>query len=383
MSKEDYIVFGRPEISEEEIQAITAVLKSGWIGTGPKSKEFEKEFASYVGAPHSISTTSCTSALQIALEAMGIQEGDEVITTAMTFVATVNAIIQAGAKPILVDCDRGSFNIDLNQVESAISKKTKAIIPVHFAGSPVDMDALMTLKKKYGIKILQDAAHAIETQWNGKKLATYPDAICYSFYSTKNITTIEGGMICSQDPELIEKARLLGNHGISKDAWKRFSSHGFSHYDLEFPGHKFNFTDVQAALGLCQLKKIETLYQQRSQIWEHYQKAFSSLPLGLPSEISSLHRHARHLYIVLVDRTQTESSRDLWIQKLHEKGIGTGVHYRAISLMTGYQKKFGWKPTDYPNAKWVGDRCISLPLTPYLKKSEIDRVVEAVQSLAK
>jgi dTDP-4-amino-4,6-dideoxygalactose transaminase len=377
MSKEDYIVFGRPEISEEEIQAITAVLKSGWIGTGPKSKEFEKDFAKYVGAAHSLSTTSCTSALQIALEAMGIQEGDEVITTAMTFVATINSIIQAGAKPVLVDCDKKSFNLDLNQVEKAITKKTKAIIPVHFAGAPVDMDRLMTLRSKHKLKILQDGAHAIESQWNGKNLAKFPDAICYSFYSTKNITTIEGGMICSDDGELIERARLLSNHGISKDAWKRFSSAGFSHYDLEFPGHKFNFTDVQAALGLCQLKKIDTLYKLRSKVWDRYQKAFENLSMTLPSEVTGSNKHARHLYIVQVE------DRDDWIQKLHEMGIGTGVHYRSIPVMTGYQKTFGWKPNDYPNSKYLGDRCLSLPLTPYLKDSDIDRIVSAVQKLAK
>ena len=315
MSKEDYIVFGRPEISEEEIQAITAVLKSGWIGTGPKSKEFEKEFAQYVGTAHSISTTSCTTALQTALEAMGIGEGDEVITTSMTFVATINAIIQAHAKPVIVDCDKKYLNIDLNHVEKAITKKTKAIIPVHFAGAPADMDGLVTLRNKYKLKILHDGAHAIETRWNGRNIGKFPDAICYSFYSTKNITTIEGGMICSDNGELIEKARLLSNHGISKDAWKRFSSSGFSHYDLEFPGHKFNFTDVQAALGLCQLKKIDTLYKQRSKVWDRYQKAFTPLNMTLPNEVSSSHQHARHLYIVQVD------NRDHWIQKLHDMVI--------------------------------------------------------------
>jgi dTDP-4-amino-4,6-dideoxygalactose transaminase len=377
MSKEDYIVFGRPEISEEEIQAVTAVLKSGWIGTGPKSKEFEKEFAKYIGAAHSISTTSCTSALQIALEAMGIHEGDEVITTAMTFVATINSIIQAGGKPVLVDCDKRTLNIDLNQVEKAITKKTKAIIPVHFAGAPVDMDGLTTIKNKHKVKILQDGAHAIETTWNGKNLAKFPDAICYSFYSTKNITTIEGGMICSDDGDFIEKCRLLSNHGISKDAWKRFSSHGFSHYDLEFPGHKFNFTDVQAALGLCQLKKIDTLYKERSKVWDRYQKAFANLPMTLPAEVANGHKHARHLYIVQVD------DRDGWIQKLHEMGIGTGVHYRSIPMMSGYQKAFGWKPADYPNSKQIGDRCLSLPLTPYLKDGDVERIITAVQKLAK
>jgi dTDP-4-amino-4,6-dideoxygalactose transaminase len=289
-----YIVFGGPRFTDEEISEVVKVFRSGWVGTGPRTAQFEKEFAKYIGTSQAMALSSCTAALQIALEAYGIGEGDEVITTSMTFAATVNAIIATGARPVLVDVEAGSFSLDLNQVESAITPKTRAIIPVHFAGAPVNLRSLMTLRKKHGVKIIHDCAHAIETYWEGKNIGTFADAACYSFYPTKNITTIEGGMICSDDELFMSRARPLGYHGLTKDAWSRFTNKGYSHYDIQMPGHKFNLTDVQSALGLCQLAKIDAHYEKRAALWKVYQEAFAPLGFEKPLAVPDHVRHAFH-----------------------------------------------------------------------------------------
>ncbi len=376
-----YIVFGQPRLTEEEISAVAETLRTGWIGTGPKSMEFEQAFATYQGVPYAAAVSSCTAALTLALQAYGIGSGDEVITTAMTFAATVNAIIHVGATPVLADIERDSLLIDLDQVESLITPKTRAIVPVHFAGAPVDIDWLLRLRQKYGIKIIHDCAHAIETRWKGKRLGSFADAACYSFYSTKNITSIEGGMICSGDEVFIRRVKQMSNHGMSKDAWKRFSSSGYKHYDVVNAGFKFNFTDVQAALGLAQLQSIDKRYAKRSKIWIEFQKAFSKQPLELPHEIDNEHLHAKHLYTILVDKKSCGLERDEMLMDLHELGIGCGIHYRSIPEMTYFNKKHGWRPEDFPNAHRVGQQTLSLPLTPYLRAEEVERVIASVKKV--
>jgi dTDP-4-amino-4,6-dideoxygalactose transaminase len=376
-----FIVFGQPRLSEEEIQAVVDVLRSGWIGTGPKSKEFEKAFAEYQGVSSAVGVSSCTSALTAALRAYGIGKGDEVITTAMTFAATVSSIVEAGAKPVLVDTEVSSRNIDVAAARAAITPRTKAIIPVHFAGAPCDIDALLALRSEFGVKIIHDCAHAIETEWRGKRLSAYADATCFSFYSTKNITSIEGGMICSQDQLFVERARLISNHGMSKDAWKRFSTSGYQHYDVVAPGFKFNLTDVQSALGLAQLRKIDAFSARRRELWDRYQAAFTGTALILPADAGKPHRHALHLYSVLVDPAACGLSRDEMLTALQARGIGCGVHYRAIPSLTHFRETYGWKPENFPNAVYAGDRTLSIPLTPYLTDEEAGRVIAAVQEV--
>ncbi|MEK6705544.1 MAG: DegT/DnrJ/EryC1/StrS aminotransferase family protein [Bdellovibrionota bacterium] len=377
----DYIVFGQPRLSDEEIQAVTRTLRSGWIGTGPRSKEFESAFAAYQGADHAAAVSSCTAALNLSLRAFGIGQGDEVITTAMTFAATVNAIIHAGATPVLVDVNPLTQNIDIEKVRQAITPRTRAIVPVHFAGLACDMDALMELRSRYNLKLVHDCAHAIETEWKGRHIGSYGDAVCYSFYSTKNITTIEGGMVCSPDSAFIDKLRLLSYQGMSKDAWKRYSNHGYNHYDIVTNGFKLNMTDVQASLGLEQLKTVEDHYRRRKEIWDVYQKAFKTTQLAMPSYESSLSRHAYHLYTPMVDADVCGVDADEMRVMLHERGIGTGCHYRSIPAMSYYNDIYGWNPDQYPVANQIGNQTISLPLTPYLTDIEVMRVIMKVMEI--
>lgn len=376
-----FIVFGQVRFREDEIEEVSKTLRSGWIGTGPKSKEFEAEFAKYQGASGGIAVSSCTAALTLSLKAFGIGPGDEVITTAMTFAATVNAIIESGAKPVLVDVDPVSNNMNLDLVERAITPQTRAIIPVHFAGYPVNIDGLADIRSRFKVKIIQDCAHAIETEWNGKRLGSLLDAACFSFYTTKNITAIEGGMVCSNDPKFLEKVRLLSYQGMSKDAWKRFSSSGYSHYDIVSPGFKLNFTDVQATVGLCQLKDIDSKQKRRREIWNQYQAAFKGLAIGRPNEVPSPHRHALHLYLLRVDSKLCGKMRDDVLVELQNNGIGCGVHYRSIPSMTHFRNTYGWQPEHYPVAKKIGDETLSIPLTPYLTEEEVQRVIQAVHDI--
>lgn len=372
------IPFGKPVFTQEELDEVARILQSGWVGTGPKAQEFEADFGKYIGVKHALGVASGTAALHVALRAAGVGEGDEVITTAMTFAASVNAIIMTGATPVLVDCDQKHFNIDLNLAEKAITKRTKAILPVHFAGAPVDVDGLNTLRSKHGVKVVHDCAHAIETEWNGKKVGSAGDVSCFSFYATKNITTVEGGMICTDSDEIADPARLMRNHGMSKDAWKRFRDAKYHHYDIECMGYKSNLTDLQAGLGILQLKKIEERLKIRQKIWGKYQSGLKNTNILLPLNAEKPHRHACHLFTIQTP----EGLRDSWLSLLQEHKIGTGVHYRAIPAFSFYAKEFGWKATDYPNAKKFGERTLSLPLSPYLEDKEVDYVIDNVKKIS-
>lgn len=379
----EFITFGLPRFSEAEIEAVADTLRSRSVGGGLKSRQFQQEFARYQGSRYGLSVSSCTAALLISLRAMGIGPGDEVITTSMTFTASVNVILEVGAKPILVDIDPKTGLMDLDLVEAAITPKTKAIMPVHLYGVPVDMDRLMTLRQKYGIRIIHDCAHAIETEWNGKRLGSFADMVCYSFYPTKNITTIEGGMICCDDEFLMERSILIAGQGMSKDAWKRFSSAGYAHYDITFPGFKFNSTDVQAAIGLIQLSEIEKKAKRRTEIWNRYQEEFANLGelIELPTDIASPHRHAHHLFTILV-RPPAKNTRDEFMQLMTKQGIGTGVHYQSILQLTFFSKTLQLSAETLPKALDLGSRTLSLPLTAYLSDNDVDRVVRAVLSIA-
>ena len=376
-----YIVFGRPSIGSDEIEAVTACLRSGWVGTGPKVQEFEERFGSYVGAKNAVAVGSCTAALHLSLLALGIEPGDEVITTPFTFAATVNVILHVGATPIFVDVDRETMNIDVAQIESRITGRTKAILPVHFAGRPCHMDMIQSLAEKHGLWVIEDAAHAIEARYRGRKIGTISPVTCFSFYVTKNITTVEGGMVCTEDDHLAAKIRVAALHGLSADAWARFSDDGYKHYEVVCPGFKYNMTDVQAAIGLCQLKRIDNWLRRRQEIWQQYDEGLSGLPCQVPVPVEEGTVHARHLYTVLLDLDQLRLTRDQVMLALHERGIGTGVHYRSVHLHKYYQDRFGFEAADFPNATWISDRTISIPLAGELLDEDVARIVRSLREV--
>ena len=370
-----YIVFGAPAIGSDEIDEVVATLKSGWIGTGPRVARFEQEFAAYksVQPDQVAAVNSCTAALHVSMVAAELEPGDEVITTAMTFCATANAIIHAGATPVIVDIDPETCNIDVDLLEQRITSCTRAIVPVHFAGRPCDMDRIMALAKKHELLVIEDCAHAIETEWHGQPAGTFGDFGCFSFYVTKNVITGEGGMVLGRSPELVNRIKVLALHGMSKDAWKRFGDEGYKHYEVVTAGFKYNMMDLQAALGIHQLRSVEENWIRRQEIWNQYQQAFAPLPVGRPSDPAPETRHGYHLYTLAIDENACGISRDALMMRLDGVGIGTGVHYRSLAQHGFYRERFGWNPEDYPVSTRFGDQTISLPLGPGLQDDEVDR----------
>ena len=381
--EDKYIVFGAPHIGEEEIEEMIKTLRSGWLGTGPKTTEFENMIASLTGAKYAMAVNSCTAALHLSLIVSGIGEGDEVITTPLTFSATANAIIHSGATPVFVDVNLDTMNIDETKIESAITSKTKAIIPVHLAGRPVEMDKIMEIAKKHNLIVIEDAAHAIDAEYKGKKIGNIGDLTCFSFYVTKNITTGEGGMVLTNNKEYADKIKTMALHGMSKDAWKRFSDEGYKHYEVVFPGFKYNMMDIQASLGIHQLKRLKQYDEHRKMIWDFYNKELKGLGIDLPSYRGSDIKHVMHLYTVLVDEKKSGISRDNFMQELHKRGVGTGVHYNPVHLHKYYRETYGYKPGDFPNAEYIGSRTVSLPLSAKLTLEEAKRVVMAVKDVLK
>jgi len=380
MTKPPYIVFGSPLIDRAAVDAVTRTLDTCWIGTGPRVHELEGAFARYIGAPYALATSSCTAALHLAMLASGVGPGDEVITTPMTFCATANAIIHCGATPIFADCQRDTMNIDPAAIEAAITPRTRAIVPVHFAGRPADMDAVCDIAQRHHLLVIEDAAHAIESVYRGRKIGSISHLTCFSFYVTKNMTTAEGGMITTADAGLAETIRIRGLHGLSADAWHRFSDDGYKHYDVVYPGFKYNLTDLAASLGLAQLPRLGAWLERRAQVWAGYQEAFAGLPLTLPSPPAPDVVHARHLYTVLIGET-ARVGRDEFISEMHKRGIGTGVHYRALHTHTYYRERWGFHPEQFPNAYDIGQRTVSLPLTPKLTDGEVERIIRAVREI--
>jgi len=377
--RKDFLVFGSPLIEQEEIDEVISSMKSGWLGTGPKVAKFEEDFAKYKGARYSAAVNSCTAALHLSMLAAGLRKDDEVITTPMTFCATVNAIIHAEATPVLADIDPETMNIDPDKVEKRITKRTKAILPVHFSGRPCDMDKLCDIAKRYNLKIIEDCAHAIETEYKGRKAGTFGDFGCFSFYVTKNVVTGEGGMVLAKNEEDIARIKMLALHGMSRDAWKRFSDEGYKHYYVLECGYKYNMMDLQAAIGIHQLKRVERNWKRRKEIWETYNDAFSDLPLGLPAPMEPDTRHAYHLYTILIDEEKTGIGRDDFLNAMTVRNIGTGVHYLSIPEHPYYQKTFGWKPENYPNSMHIGRQTVSLPLSAKLTDKDVKDVVDAVK----
>ena len=376
--RDSYLVFGQPLIEQSEIDEVIDSMKSAWLGTGPKAAEFERRVATYKGVPHAIGLNSCTAGLHLACVVLGLEPGDEIITTPLTFCATINAIIHAGATPVLADIDPVTMNIDPDAVRSAITPRTKAILPVHFAGRPCAMDELMAIAKQHDLKVIEDCAHAIETEYHGQKAGTIGDLGVLSFYSTKNIVTGEGGMVLTKDAALAQRTKMIGLHGMSSDAWKRFSDDGYHHYDVEEFGFKYNMMDLQAAIGMHQIERVEAYWQRRQAIWKRYMDAFANMPLQTPATWPDNERHALHLFTLLVNEADAGISRDDMLSALHKQNIGTGVHYRAIPDLTVFRERCGWRSEDYPNAKMVGDRTLSLPLSAKLTDQDVEDVIAAV-----
>jgi dTDP-4-amino-4,6-dideoxygalactose transaminase len=379
--RKDFLVFGSPRIEQPEIDEVVASLKSGWLGTGPKVARFEEDFKNYKGAPYAAAVNSCTAALHLSMLVAGLRPGDEVITTAMTFCATVNAIIHARATPVLADIDSATMNIDPEQIKAKITSKTRAILPVHFAGRACDMDAIMDIAKRHSLKVIEDCAHAIETEYHGRKTGTFGDFGCFSFYVTKNIVTGEGGMVLTRSGEDAVRIKTLGLHGMSKDAWKRFSDEGYKHYFVMECGFKYNMMDLQAAIGIHQLKRIESYWQRRQQIWQRYNEAFVNLPIAVPAESEPDTRHAYHLYTILIDEKKCGISRDAFLNAMTARNIGVGVHYLSIPEHPYYQEAFGWRPEDYPNAMRISRQTVSLPLSAKLTDEDVKDVIQSLKSV--
>ena len=379
--REKFLVFGSPRITEDEIEEVVSCLRSGWIGTGPRVAEFERRFAEYKAASHAVAVNSCTAALHLSILAAGIGPGDEVITTPLTFCASVNAIIHAGATPVLADVDPRSMNIDPASVRAKITARTRAILPVHFAGRACDMDPLCHLADEHGLTLIEDCAHAIETEYHGRKAGCFGDFGCFSFYVTKNVITGEGGLILAKKPEHAARLKVLALHGMSSDAWNRFGDSGYKHYLVTEAGFKYNMRDLQASLGLRQLDKVEPYWRRRGEIWARYMEELADLPLTLPAPVEENTRHAYHLFSVMVDEEKAGIARDAFLTAMTREKIGVGVHYLSIPEHPFYQERFGWLPEDYPHARDIGRQTVSLPISAKLTDADVGDVIAAVRKI--
>jgi dTDP-4-amino-4,6-dideoxygalactose transaminase len=378
--QDPFIIFGAPDIREDEVAEVRDVLQSGWLGTGPRVAKFESDFANYKGVDGSqvAAVNSCTAGLHVSMIAAGLSPGDEVLTTAMTFCATANAIIHAGATPVPVDIDPVSQNIDVDLIRERITERTRAIVPVHFAGRPCDMDAILAIAKEHELVVIEDCAHAIETQWKGQTAGTFGEFGCFSFYVTKNITTGEGGMVLAKSEADIERIKVLALHGMTKDAWHRFGDAGYKHYQVVEAGFKYNMMDLQAALGIHQLQRIEASWLRREEIWNRYRESLAKIPVVLPADPEVGTRHAYHLYTIRIDPSEAGLGRE-FIAAMSRSGVGVGVHYLSLASHPHYQERFGWRPSDYPMAQAVGESTVSLPLSSKLTDAEVDRIIESVE----
>jgi dTDP-4-amino-4,6-dideoxygalactose transaminase len=382
--REKFLPFGAPCLGEEEIAEVVDTLRSGWIGTGPKTQRFEEEFATYVGAKYAVAVNSCTAGLFLSLVALGIGPGDEVITTPLTFAATVNVIEHVGARPVLVDIDRHTLNIDPELVQRAVTPRTKAILPVHFGGLACDLEALQTIAEQHGLAIVEDAAHAVGARYQGRMIGSWGNLTAFSFYANKNLTTAEGGMVTTNDPVLEDKIRVLRLHGLSRDAWMRFATRRLMKPDIIFPGYKFNMPDLAAALGIHQLRKQEKFLQIRERYARMYDEAFADLPVRRQPRPVDLekNRHSLHLYVLILEPGRWKVHRDQVINALLAENIGAALHYQPIHVHPFYRQKYGYRPEDYPNAFEVGENILSLPLTPCMTEDDVQSVITAVRKVA-
>ncbi|WP_136523500.1 DegT/DnrJ/EryC1/StrS family aminotransferase [Geomonas ferrireducens] len=380
--RSEFLPFSTPTIDDAEIAEVVDSLKSGWITTGPKVKRFEEQFRSYVGAPFAVPLSSATAGLHLTLLALKFQEGDEVITTPMTFASTVSICVLCGLKPVLVDIEPGTLNLDVTKVREKITPRTRAIIPVHFAGQPCDMDPIFELAREFDLTVIEDAAHAAGTEYKGRRIGSLDSISIFSFHPNKNITTGEGGMVCTPDEALAEEVSLLKFHGMSREAWKRFAASGTPNYDIVLPGFKYNMMDIQAAIGIHQLPKLDGFIDRRTEIAHFYNAAFADVAeLCLPAYAPYQQRHAWHLYTPLVKIEHLSIDRDGFMAKLKELNIGSGLHYKAVHQHSWYQANLPQPEGSLPNADYASGRILSLPLFPKMTAADASDVVEAVKTV--
>ena len=383
--RKTFLPFAKPAIADDAIKGVEECLRSGWLTTGPKTIEFEQVFREFTGSDYAIAVSSATSGLHTALLSLGINSSDEVITTPMTFVATVNAIIMTGAKPVLVDIDRKTFNINHEDIERKITSHTKAIIPVHFAGRPCHMREIEAIAEKHNLYVIEDAAHAIGAEYQGRKIGyvdNHRKVAVFSFHPTKNITTGEGGMACLHDEETAERMSIIRQHGMSKGAWNRYAAKGKAHYDVLMPGLKYNMMDIQAVIGISQMKSLPAFNTRRKEIVTKYRHAFHGEEgLILPPEALTGDVHAWHIFTPLIDTDPLKITRDEFMKRMGEENIGTALHYQAVHLFSYYAETYGWRRGDYPNAEYVSERILSLPLFPAMTDEDVDDVITATKKI--
>lgn len=377
-----FLPFHRALIEQEEVDAVIEVLQSGWLTSGPRVKEFEAAFRRFTGAAHALAVNSCTAALHLALAAVGVEEGDEVLVPTMTFAASGEVVLYFKARPVLVDSSADAFHIDPQEIEKAITGRTRAIMPVHYAGYPCDMDPILEIARRHKLMVIEDAAHALPARYKGEMVGTLGDITCFSFYATKTITTGEGGMVTTENTEFAERMRILTLHGISRDAWKRYTAEGTWRYDILEAGFKYNLTDIQAALGLVQLRRAEDLRLRRAAIAERYNLELASIDAFLPPSEPNDESHAWHLYVTRINPAALRIGRDQVIEELKARGIGTSVHFIPLHLHSLYQKHLGYRSGQFPNAERHFDHAMSLPIYPGMTDEELDRVVEGLRDIA-
>jgi len=382
-ARSTFLPFHLPSIASEEISAVLEVLNSGWLTTGAKTRAFEEQFGKFVGSPHAVAVNSATAALHLALVASGVGPGDEVIVPTMTFAASAEVVLYLGARPVLVDCEPDTLNLDPAAIEAALTPRTKSIMPVHFAGHPCDMDRIQSIARAHGLTIIEDAAHALPARYRGRMVGAIGDLTCFSFYATKTITTGEGGMATTENRAWAEKMRMLSLHGISHDAWKRYSAEGSWYYEIADVGFKYNLTDLAASLGIEQLKKCHALAAARRRIAAAYDEGFADLAeIAVPVCRSDV-EHAWHLYVIQLDLDRLAIDRREFIDALRQRNIGASVHFMPLHLHPFYRQKFGYRPADYPKAAALYERIVSLPIYPKMTDDDIDDVITAVRSIAR
>jgi len=382
------VPFAPPDIGDREVEAVAEVLQSGWLTTGPKVHAFEAAVAAYTGAAHAVAVNSGTAALHLSLLAAGIDDpAREVVTTPLTFCATVNAIIHAGGTPVLADIDAASMNLDPAAVEAALTPRTAALLPVHFAGRPVALARLQQIAARQGLVVIDDAAHAFGAAAGARRIGAATDVTAFSFHAVKNITTGEGGMVTTDRADWAERIRVMALHGMSRDAWARYAGRGAVQYEVVEAGFKYNMMDLQAAIGLAQLARIDALQAHRRRLWDRYDSELADLPVTRPLAVSwrpageDEPTHAHHLYTILVDRALTGWTRDDLAAALRERGIATSVHFKAIHLHRYYAERYGFRRGMFPNAEYVSDRTLSLPLSAGTDEPDVDRVITVLHEL--
>lgn len=377
-----YLPYCQHEIDEAEIEEVTATLRSAWLTTGPKVQTFQQRLAEYVGAPHAVAVNSATAGLHLVLAALGIGPGDEVITSPMTFCATAEVVEYQRATPVFVDIDPATHNLDPHQLEAAVTPRTRVILPVHFGGHPCPMDEILEIARRHALFVLEDAAHAVGARYRDRYVGNLSDATVFSFYATKNMTTGEGGMITCASAELAERLRMLSLHGISRDAWKRYSAEGSWYYEVRYLGYKYNLTDIAAALGLCQLAKLERFNARRRELAARYNAAFAELGEVTTLTVRPEVETAQHLYVIKLGLDRLTVDRATFIEALRAEGIGASVHFIPVHLHPYYREKYGYAPGAFPVAEQAYEQSISLPLYPRMSDQDADDVILAVTRLA-